>query len=49
MDNRWYAQIQIDGKRRTRGSFTTEVEPARVYNSLVEQYRGGNGRKNQVD
>jgi len=49
MDNRWYAQIQIDGKRRTRGSFTTEVEAARVYNSLVEQYRGGNGRKNQVD
>ena len=50
MDNRWYAHIQIDAKHCiTRGSFTTEVEAARVYNSLVDQYRGGNGRKNQVD
>ncbi len=36
--NKWRAQIQIDGKRKTLGYFTDETEAAVVFNKAAAEF-----------
>jgi hypothetical protein len=45
---KWQAELRADGKRHARRGFFNELEAARAYNDLLDEYCGGDGWKNRV-
>jgi len=45
-DNKWQAQIKIEGKRKHLGYFTDEVEAAKVYDAAAREHNGEFARPN---
>lgn len=47
--NPWHAKITIDGRLKHLGSFATEVEAAKAYDSAAMTHRGQNAALNFLD
>ena len=45
--NKWLAQISIEGKRTNLGTYTSEKEAARVFNTAAEEHYGEYARLNE--
>lgn len=46
--NKWSAQINIEGKKKTIGYYDDKIEAARDYNKMAIKYRGEFARLNDV-